>query len=727
MNSKKWLTEEYQGYFNEVKKAVIALYKENEGKDLPHFTPHGEEHCKAVEELIYQITDSPKVDPLIAFSDKERFCLVASAWLHDIGMLPTVYRQVYDHKIAPSPSLIREKHHKTSAKFIVEKYRSCGLKEEDIEAVAQICYFHRKKKNIKECKREFIVGFDKSKNVLRLRLLAAYLRLADSLHVDISRAPNPNYNICLTYSIPPDSKVHWVKSQIVDGIKIDCEKKLITVAFKTPRFDPSKPSKQPYGFEDKLNSIIRLVMNSLHEELNSVINVLLDYDITYFRDIIDSRQPDIMSEQMKNDLNELVLNYDIMEHPSASKLLEMTSQTIANIAGYNLTDSQPRKFRNTDALEFEDIKAIVKDEFLGKLYKDVKNTRPCHKGINNLIKSCELIQEHSSTTDEYIEKLQKLYLQYKNTAYEIKKNASSFFKKCILDNDQPEEKFTIILFGYSQSVINALCGFRDAIIDHELPMLLEKMPEGSGDKVEKRYSQRFRFYICEGSPKTQVGSENKLLYHDGSQYALALKRNNFSNLVIIPDIIVDNIIGNEQDRKLLFMVGANGFNQEFFMHSAGHHSIFKIVKQFNKENISSQKIKTILVVSNHKKDRNETIIDERYKDDDTKEANNKRENIESCWFWKRNNKEATRQHIWLPRDEVILSELFDKEIMFFNPREDKIPIDKLDFIISNVKYHPIIDENPEELNKNKNSFHEAINERNYKDQQELKRGAGMGS
>ena len=146
------------------------------------------------------------------------------------------------------------------------------------------------------------------------------------------------------------------------------------------------------------------------------------------------------------------------------------------------------------------------------------------------------------------------------------------------------------------------------------------------------------------------------------------------------------------------------------MHSAGHGSIIKIVNEINRENIDS-KIKIILNVSNLKKDigyENRNYADFKARE---KKSNNP-EKIDGCWFWRSSDEDATRKHIWLPRDESILKELYEKNIMFFNPREDRIRINELDFIISNKGWHAIKDEVQDNQNRNINEFHRIIDEWN---------------
>jgi hypothetical protein len=717
-----WLSGKNYDHYKRIKDCIKKLYDENKHEDLPHFTPHGVAHCEAVEKIIHQLVTNSK-EKVLKFTEKERFCLLASAWLHDIGMLPSVFQNIYPDE-TKEPSLIRERHHVTSAKYIVENYSRCGVEEADKELLAEICHFHRRREDLNNCGQMFTIGFTDGENIIRLRLLAAYLRLADSLHVDISRAPAPYYNICLTYSIPSDSKLHWIKSQVVNGIAIDSKHHKIKVSFKIPhdQYQNTESDKKSHDFEDKLNSIIRLVMNNLREELSSVMNVLLKYNITYFLDIEETRTPVYMSVQMKNDLNELVLNYDIMEHPSASRLLEMVIETVANIAGYNLKEDGKKEFRKPTDRTYIEVANRVEHEFLAKLKEDVKRNRPCHKGITNLITSINRIKNESKEIGIFVKKLLKLSIQYKAAGNDIKNNSSIFFKEEVLDksshelNDLDQNKYTILIFGYSESVIKALTGFREAIIKKENPNITDKLV-CFGNSIEKEYSKYFRIFICEGGPKTKVAKDNRILYHDGSQYALALKRKNFSDIFIIPDIIVGNII--EKKRINYFLVGANGFDDQYFLHSAGHGSIIKIVNEKNNENDKRQ-IKTVLVVSNNKYRKNKKqsqkstdAKDIMYKNYDRK---NKPKEIESCLFWTGDGEEATREHIWLPRDEVVLKDLFDKSIMFFNPREDRIELKELDYVISNVGYHSMKEDTY------RNNFLEAIQNRNQKDIEEISMG-----
>ena len=48
----QWITSKYESDLKKIRESVEKLYEENKNEDLPFFTPHGVEHCRAVENLI---------------------------------------------------------------------------------------------------------------------------------------------------------------------------------------------------------------------------------------------------------------------------------------------------------------------------------------------------------------------------------------------------------------------------------------------------------------------------------------------------------------------------------------------------------------------------------------------------------------------------------------------------------------------------------------------------
>ncbi|ATW24292.1 HD domain-containing protein [Candidatus Formimonas warabiya] len=330
------LNNNYKNYLNKVRENVLKIYEQNKetNADPPYYTPHGPDHCKAVEGFIHRLIPDYTHEKLL---EEERFYLLASAWLHDLGMLRSVAEDVWKGE-SLTDAEIRKRHHETSEKFIIEQYKRCGIDEADKIFISKLCRYHRRQEDLNTCPESILVHNKEH----RLKLLAAYLRLADALHIDSTRTPSSEYAVCLAYDIPAESKFHWIKSRIVGGIGINEKEHLIRVEFNTP--DSSQLVKlkvDPAWVKSKIDYIIDLVISDLREELSGVMNVLTRSGITYYLDIQKNEVTVSMDNQTLNDLIGLIVNYDILLAPSASKLLELILLTISNIGGYRLIKNSP--------------------------------------------------------------------------------------------------------------------------------------------------------------------------------------------------------------------------------------------------------------------------------------------------------------------------------------------------------------------------------------------------
>jgi len=727
-----WLHGENDNYIKKIRQAVNQIHEENAEQkgELPFYTPHGPIHCKAVEDLIHRLLPN---ESYLELDEKERFFLLAAAWLHDLGMERIVAYSVWQEHL--NPSEIRKRHHITSAKFITSQNKRCGVEEEDKGFLSQLCRFHRKQEDLANCPEELMVG----QKPYRLRMLAAYLRLADALHVDHSRAPASSYAVCLAYNISTESKLHWIKSRLVSGINIIPDKHVIRVEFKVPCL-----AKQNYDFDvdwlnKKIDYIIGNVLNDTRTELSSVINVLTRAGPTHYLDVEEVRAEVFMDDQTINDLFELIMNFNIVGAPSASKLVEMILITATNIAGYHLKKG---KLPNKIGLDYSIDDNTVKDkinEFIQGMSEEVLKRRPCHLGLKQLLDDCQKLIHSQSSIDKLVESMDKLFQRNHNNLLKIRQFAKDFFKNnydCLggsteigelvheapiqlgstIDIDSParklnklvSQKVNVLLYGYSETVIEALCGFRDALIGECVQNNLCFSPSDYyGSIIEDRLSEKFRIFICEGNPKTQTAYGDRLMYHDGIEYSKALRRRRFRNIIILPDIVVGNVIKNQEIHY--FLVGANGLTKDVFKHSAGHESIVNIINyQRDRDECNRILTKIVLVASSEKYEKycnyggNIKIQnkDEKYL-------------VDGYTFWKSSGSESVRSHIWIGRDKAIYDEIHDSEyIMFYNPREDNVSIRDLDWIISDLQIHPIGSNDPKELETNIKNFEAAMESAN---------------
>ena len=180
----------------------------------PFFTLHNEVHSDNVVLLLGKLVNL--FNPQFSLSDYEAYLLVASAYLHDVGMFfdPSRFKQVIWPNLAESLNFcpenlcdsgvryqdaligkpldfqIRAVHHLLSA-YVIEKDGSTlfGLRRQDSFHILTICRGHRKADLC--CRGCMCYKTDQTKlKKVRRDLLAALLRLADALDFFPDRAPD---------------------------------------------------------------------------------------------------------------------------------------------------------------------------------------------------------------------------------------------------------------------------------------------------------------------------------------------------------------------------------------------------------------------------------------------------------------------------------------------------------------------------------------------------------
>lgn len=669
----EWLDDKYGEKLDAIKKEVKEIYKKNIKTygDLPFYTPHGPAHYQAVEDLIHKLISGYNYKKLAL---KERFYLLASAWLHDLGMLPYVCSIVYKTEFPFSETEIRKRHHITSEKFIVGNWFDLKIDESDKEILGKLSRYHRKIEKFDINDDSFLVGNES----FRLTLLASYLRLADSLDIGSSRTPSEPYSICLAYDIPNDSKLHWIKSKLINGVNINHEEHSISIQFKCPNKKDMVGVIDLNTAHEKIDSIINLVTEDLRDELSSVINIITRAGFSYYLDIKVKKTCVGLDNQMLNDLRELVINYDIMMAPSASRLLDIILSTTANILGFSLVKgNKPVPFFIIPKNDIETTSNNVSN-FLISIEKNILQSRPCHLGLINLIENCKKYTnklKDKKSINNAIQEINAIYQNHHNSRGKIRDNAKDCFR-FVTNKEQTEANYNILLFGYSELATKAICGLRDLLLEKTYNISEPKMIYGS--PLEQSISDKIRIFICEGQPKTQTNYNDRLIYHDGSQYAFYLSQRGFKNLVIIPDILAGTIMRSLEVNFVI--LGANGVTKEYFTHSAGHSAIVDLAqteKAFSKKNLY------ILLVSNKEKF---------FSNGDLKIAENSKDGIieiEGCLFSTFKNLPSNRTHSWMTRDTKLIEKIYDSNISFLNPREDKVAIDKVDYIISDSGYKAI--------------------------------------
>ena len=272
----------------EAENLAKSIYSGGEGKcvPLPYFTPHCMEHCEAVEGYLNWIIfggeeqNNPNRD--FVPTPEEVMYLLAGAKLHDIGMMYGIFQNENPHDLADNPGLcnkIRNEHETRTTGYILNVWKlHCGWSNREKEFLTNICHFHRRKHNIE--------GFEPTETIseisglpVRLKVLAALLRLADACHIDQTRAPGGLHALYNSLGMSYESACHWEKPKLISRIRFCHTKQQIKIESHCP---------QVYKFargEFDLTDIVEIARRGVHEELQSVQTVLLAYRNTAFKEV----------------------------------------------------------------------------------------------------------------------------------------------------------------------------------------------------------------------------------------------------------------------------------------------------------------------------------------------------------------------------------------------------------------------------------------------------------
>lgn len=755
-----WLPEDLGDRLTHIKQFVKHLLDTK--KDIPqiqYYTPHGIEHCQAVEDIMHKLIPGECHKNL---GESEKFFLLGSAWLHDVGMLRGIFPNQKELNL--SDDEIRDNHHRRSEEFLISHYRKVGIKEFEASAFALLARYHRRRCPINECPEYLPVPEHGS---LRLRLLAAYLRLADALHINQTRAPSHLYAMLLAYNIPIKSKLHWLRSKFVLELDIDVNNKAITVHLKSPHNTDkiSSPNLKP-----TLDSIYSLIVQDLVDELDSVKNVLFACGITYFLQINKEVHKIKFDDQFLKDINGVSNYYHLLDNPSSSAIYSLVLESIQGIVDSHNVDYPSPDESEEESSPKKQVRNSI-NTFLKEILERVLKTRTCHTGLENLLNQIclKLFDKQFSVNDFGIWirfQLQFQKLQRKG----LRLSACRYFSNFLASDSQIDfssdfstknktEPYNILLYGYSELVAKTLCGFRDAVIiklvqQEYCEKPVEKWSENISDlisnekklladyynqentkktkhkkdkdkerqnkdkerplfpevhflhkqKFEKEASELFRIFCCEAQPKNHTAWKGRILCHDGINYARALAKKAFHKIYVIPDAVAPSLInGSIGDKNIpvidFVLVGANGFNNEHFKHSAGHSMVVNAAhcpKLKNKPpgtftSPSKEKPTVILSVTTDKYEENQDPQKIRFKECPDRPMQEQKKPPEKIvtggWQFRGpfgGEYSEPRYHSFFCQDPA-LQDLLKKEapnVLFYNPREDSVPIKSVDVVIT---------------------------------------------
>jgi translation initiation factor 2B subunit (eIF-2B alpha/beta/delta family) len=369
----------------------------------------------------------------------------------------------------------------------------------------QTCKYHRRRLDIRTCT-------ERAGNI-RVRMLAAYLRLADALHIDISRTDEERYKLLLAAGMPWQDRFHWLKSRWVHSAVPNPDNHSILVSV----FDAPEGSL-------KRGLLPRLVENELREELDSVRDVLIRGGVSFFLDI---DMGIIGCPTTPEECTELELVLSNIELENLSSATDVANSVITTVI--RLAEVSPDPY-----IAIQDYRRQM---------SEVHRMRPSHALIGNVLERItHATLEEDLPADAQKARVEQIIAELR--AYQESRNRSV---SALADNARPFllDGGGMLLFGYSSLVLEAL----------------RRLPPDVKEATP--------IYIAECRGKTRYSYRNEIIYCDALNYAIDVRNAGFKNVAIAPDISAANLMVRGCIEKVVF--GANGIDEHGrFGHTAGH-------------------------------------------------------------------------------------------------------------------------------------------------------------
>ena len=291
-------------YLREKIKDNIQHWRENAdylwGKDpnkhyIDHSHRHAESLMKVTARFLYEY------DNFLQLNDLELYCLIASIWLHDIGMSPSHKEETLD------PLYVRKMHSLLSLERIKQESKKLIRLEEEIKyIVAEICLFHSSKTALTESQlvklKGSLIWDDVPRSTydirvpyfndvvyIRPRLLAAILRLCDACDLGGRRISDIEIK---EESIHKNLYKSWYRSEKISEKALEKDFKEVWKHYNLHKLVKDVYFKGPYilieprpafSTEEK-NMLKRGIDELLTHDIESTVEVLKEFGV-YIEDV----------------------------------------------------------------------------------------------------------------------------------------------------------------------------------------------------------------------------------------------------------------------------------------------------------------------------------------------------------------------------------------------------------------------------------------------------------
>jgi translation initiation factor 2B subunit (eIF-2B alpha/beta/delta family) len=470
---------------------------------------------------------------VLRLRNNDIFILLASAWLHDIGMNPIVANLLRcdEEKLNAEPrtkaKYLLENHHIISTEYINYKGHEFHL-ENSRDPLKRVCELHRHK-NYSELYKEF-KNYEINSRGYNIPLLAAYLRLAGALVIS-RKSDVPSY-MAVGFG-EPYSRFQWLKSQIATDSQVN--RKKYEAIISIPKYiigqtsgnlSKVKRDKEEKKFERHKIILKDLIKRELQNELDSTREIFIRNKVIFY---LNAKCEEKNVSNFDFHADQLLSSIELFETsatPTTSAIIDIVLNQISSILN---SEDFPINITNLMAYNNNVLCKIV--------FK-----YPFHVPLLRIKNYLDSILPHSierSVCDKIIDRISTI-ISEREDIFDLISDISY----SIIRNHSPT-----LLYGYSKCIINCL---------------------EDGFKKDSNVSKT-PLYVCHVAGSTRYRYNNKLIFNDAIKYIEELS-NMIDDIYYIPDMAALNLIKQRKISRILF--GANGIDLDGNLYNGlGHLAI----------------------------------------------------------------------------------------------------------------------------------------------------------
>jgi len=270
--------------------AVKKFCKDVWGKStlLPWFTDHGPDHSEEIIILLDQIL-KPLQSKTTFLNKHELFVLLASAYLHDIGMQFLKLEGISIEKLTEKEyNEVRKKHAELSSTIILKKvvpnlgrddFHLPDINDEYIAPIALVCKAHSTEFFDEVIAQLKVDRYTPKGRPFRGKLLAALLLIADELDLQGKRI---NFKDTAKFDLSVHSQVHWYKHHYIDYVELT--ENVVKITLRYPSNSEEYRPLITKLIETKLVEQIKRVNPYLRKDTDDVLNLHGQIEFTELTD-----------------------------------------------------------------------------------------------------------------------------------------------------------------------------------------------------------------------------------------------------------------------------------------------------------------------------------------------------------------------------------------------------------------------------------------------------------